>query len=92
MSLRVGKRICLSPNGGWPDVGATTQGNPSATPTAVAPVPSPTVNGTTSACGRYYQIQAGDICQTVALKNYITLSNFIVLNPGQSWFPLIFAS
>jgi len=84
MSLRVGKRICLSPNGGWPDVGATTEGNPSATPTAVAPVPSPTVNGTTSACGRYYQVQAGDICQTISLKNYVTLKDLFILNPGQS--------
>lgn len=82
MALRVGKAICLSPNGGWPNVGATTQGNPSSTPTTVAPIPSPTVSGTTSACGRYYQVQPGDICQTVAIKNGITFSDFTILNPG----------
>ncbi|KAF8816938.1 hypothetical protein BYT27DRAFT_7154018 [Phlegmacium glaucopus] len=81
MPLRVGKSICLSPNGGWPTVGATSQGNPSATPTTVAPIPSPTVSGTTSACGRYYLVKAGDFCQTVAINNYVTLSDFFTLNP-----------
>ncbi|KAH9480415.1 LysM domain-containing protein [Psilocybe cubensis] len=81
MSLRVGKKICLSPNGGWPSVGATTDGNPSGTPTAVAPIPTPTVSGTTSACGRYYLVKDGDICQTVCLANSITFSDFLILNP-----------
>lgn len=82
ISLRIGKTICLDPNGGWPDVGAASQGSPSSTPTMVAPVPSPTVNGTTSACGQYYLVQTGDICQTVSLNNGITLSDFLILNPG----------
>ena len=92
VSLRVGKTICLSPNGGWPSVGATSQGNPSATPTTVAPVPTPTVSGTTSACGRYHLVQDGDICQTVCLTNYITFSDFLILNPGKLRWPLIPAS
>lgn len=84
MTLRVGKKICLSPNGGWPSVGATSDGNPSATPTAAAPIPTPTVSGTTSACGRYYLVKDGDICQTVCLANSITFSDFLILNPGES--------
>lgn len=92
ISLRVGKTICLSPNGGWPSVGAASQGSPSATPTAVAPVPTPTVNGTTSACGRYYLVQDGDICQTVCLTNYITFSDFLILNPGKFQWPLVLLS
>ena len=91
MALRVGKSICLSPNGGWPNVGATSPGNPSATPTVAAPVPSPTVSGTTANCGRYYRVQEGDICQTVALANGISLPDFIKLNPGQLIHRSIFA-
>uniref|UniRef100_A0A8H7XNW2 LysM domain-containing protein n=1 Tax=Psilocybe cubensis TaxID=181762 RepID=A0A8H7XNW2_PSICU len=81
ISLRVGKAICLSPNGGWPSVGVTSAGNPSGTPTAAAPIPTPTVNGTTSACGKYYLVQGGDICQTICLTNSITFSDFLTLNP-----------
>ncbi|EIN13862.1 hypothetical protein PUNSTDRAFT_41286 [Punctularia strigosozonata HHB-11173 SS5] len=81
MALRVGKLICLSPNGGFPKLGATTGAQPSATPTALAPLPTPTVSGTTTACGRWYQVQSGDICQTVALANSVSLADFQTLNP-----------
>jgi hypothetical protein len=83
MPLRVGKQICLSPNGGFPKVGATKGAQPSATPTALAPAPTPTVSGSTSACGRWYQVQSGDICQTVALSNSVALTDFLTLNPGE---------
>ncbi|KAF9559712.1 hypothetical protein CPC08DRAFT_637416, partial [Agrocybe pediades] len=81
MSLRVGQKICLTPNGGFPNVGATSDANPAATPTSQAPIPTPTVNGTTSNCGRYYKVQDGDICNTVVLANQISLSDFLLLNP-----------
>ncbi|KAG5351398.1 hypothetical protein C0989_006634 [Termitomyces sp. Mn162] len=81
MPLRVGKQICLSPNGGFPKIGATAGAQPSATPTALAPVPTPTISGSTSACGRWYKVQSGDICQTVALKNSVALTDFLTLNP-----------
>lgn len=81
MPLRVGKQICISPNGGFPNVGATTGAQPSATPTALAPIPTPTVSGSTSACGRWYQVQSGDICQTVALGNNVAFTDFLTLNP-----------
>ncbi|KAI5116230.1 hypothetical protein M0805_001222 [Coniferiporia weirii] len=81
MPLRVGKQICLTPNGGFPNVGATSGGNPSATPTTFAPIPTPTVSGTTADCGRYYQVKSGDICQTVALSNGVSLADFLTLNP-----------
>ena len=83
MPLQVGKQICLSPNGGFPNVGATTGAQPSATPTALAPVPTPTVSGSTSSCGRWYQIQSGDICQTVVLSNSVALTDFLTLNPSE---------
>ncbi|KAG6847464.1 hypothetical protein H0H93_007975 [Arthromyces matolae] len=81
MALRVGKQICLSPNGGFPQLSATTGAQPSATPTSLAAVPSPTVSGTTSACGKWYQIQSGDYCQTIALNNGVALADFLTLNP-----------
>ncbi|KAG6836289.1 hypothetical protein H0H93_009429 [Arthromyces matolae] len=84
MALRVGKQICLSPNGGFPQLGATTGAQPSATPTAVAAVPSPTASGTTSACGKWYQIQSGDYCKTIALNNGVALTDFLTLNPVPS--------
>ena len=83
ISSYVGKSICVTPNGGFPSgVGATSDANPSATPTAVAPVPTPTASGSTSACGRWYKVQTGDICNTVALANSVPLSTFLTLNPG----------
>lgn len=79
ISSFVGKSICISPNGGFPlGFGVTSNG---ATPTAVAPVPTPTVSGTTSACGWWYQVQPGDICNTVMLTNSVSLPNFLTLNP-----------
>lgn len=84
MPLKVGETICLGPNGGWPNVGAASGANPpSAAPTTFAPVPTPTVQGTTSNCGRYYQVQPGDICNTLILNNSIALDDFLTLNPGK---------
>ncbi|KAJ6591335.1 hypothetical protein B0H10DRAFT_2233374 [Mycena sp. CBHHK59/15] len=79
--LKVGQSICLTPNGGFPNVGVSTSNNPSGTPTTYAPIPTPTVSGTTSNCGKYYQVQQGDICNTVVLANSITLPDFLTLNP-----------
>lgn len=83
MALKVGQTICIAPNGGWPNVGAPTSANvPSATPTTFAPIPSPTVNGTTSNCGKYYQVQVGDFCNSVVLNNSISLPDFLTMNLG----------
>ncbi|KAK6987472.1 hypothetical protein R3P38DRAFT_2661607 [Favolaschia claudopus] len=81
LSAKVGQTICLTPNGGFPDVGVSTSNNPSGTPTTFAPIPTPTVQGTTSNCGKYYQVQQGDICNTVVLANSISLPDFLTLNP-----------
>ncbi|KAJ6549608.1 hypothetical protein DFH09DRAFT_1366804 [Mycena vulgaris] len=84
MALRVGQTIFLTPNGRFPQVGTTTDANPSATPTTKAAVPTPTVDGTTSNCGKYYQVQTWDVCNTVVLNNSISLPDFLVMNPGKS--------
>ena len=38
--------------------------------------------GATKNCGRYYQVQSGDICQLVALNNTISISLFEAINPS----------
>ncbi|KAF5329714.1 hypothetical protein D9619_009152 [Psilocybe cf. subviscida] len=82
MPNRVGLLICLTPNGGFPNVGAPSNAAvPSATPTTKAAIPSPTPDGTTSKCGKYYQVQEGDICNSVVLKNTVSLPDFLTINP-----------
>ncbi|KAJ7140505.1 hypothetical protein C8R43DRAFT_588687 [Mycena crocata] len=81
LPLKIGQNICLTPNGGFPNVGVSTSNNPSGTPTTFAPIPTPTVSGTTSNCGKYYQVQQGDVCNTVVLANSISLPDFLTLNP-----------
>ncbi|CAK5269211.1 unnamed protein product [Mycena citricolor] len=83
ISAKVGQTICLTPNGGFPNVGVSTANpnNPSATPTAAASIPTPTAPGTTNQCGKYYQVGQGDICNTVVLANSISLPDFVTMNP-----------
>jgi hypothetical protein len=77
----VGSQICLSPNGGWPNVGVTITAMPTGSPTAVAPIPVSTGPGSTSACGRWYLTQLGDTCNAVILSQAITLNDFLMINP-----------
>ena len=39
-------------------------------------------SGATKNCGRYYQVQSGDICQLVALNNTISIALFEAINPS----------
>ena len=61
MAEKVNQTICLTPNGGWPNVTDSTTLAPSATPTALAPLPTSTAPGSTTACGRWYQVQSGEL-------------------------------
>lgn len=81
MASKVGQTICLTPNGGFPSVAATSSGNPSSTPTSKAAVPTPTAPGTTGNCGRFYLVREGDICNTVTLNNSVSLDDFLIMNP-----------
>lgn len=38
--------------------------------------------GTTTECGKYYQVQSGDYCQLVALNNSIAIDLFTLINPS----------
>ena len=44
--------------------------------------PSPTPFGTTSQCGRYYEVQSGDYCQQISLNNTISVPLFQEINPS----------
>ncbi|CAG8379394.1 unnamed protein product [Penicillium salamii] len=49
--------------------------------TTTASVPSPTLDGTVSRCGKYYKIGGNEDCATVEKKFGISLSDFVYLNP-----------
>ncbi|KAJ7668263.1 hypothetical protein B0H17DRAFT_1088052, partial [Mycena rosella] len=78
-----GLSLCISPHGGFPDVGAVDNGAPQPvpTPTAIVAPPGQTPPGTTSNCGAWYFVQPGDFCTKVALNNSVTLDDFSALNP-----------
>ncbi|KAF7288367.1 hypothetical protein HMN09_01399600 [Mycena chlorophos] len=79
----VGAIVCVSPHGGFPNV--TTSGGgagaPSGPATTLAPVPTPTGNGSTAACGQWALALAGDFCSTFALRYAITVTDLYTLNP-----------
>ncbi|KAF7339153.1 hypothetical protein MVEN_01992400 [Mycena venus] len=79
VARQYGLSLCISPHGGFPDVGAIDNGapNPVPTPTAIVPPPGQTPPGTTSNCGGWYF----DFCTKVALNNSVTLQDFVTLNP-----------
>ncbi|KAJ7155587.1 hypothetical protein C8R46DRAFT_431816 [Mycena filopes] len=78
-----GLSLCISPHGGFPDVGAVNGALPPVpTPTAIIPPPGPTPPGTTSNCGGWYFVQPGDFCTKVALSNSVTLGDLLIMNPG----------
>ncbi|GKZ34449.1 hypothetical protein AbraIFM66950_004724 [Aspergillus brasiliensis] len=75
-----GQRVCLqAPGGTWatPPVAITAPTGTSAYYTTAIPA-YPTQNGTTSDCGKYYQVSTGDDCATVDLRfglNFTTLQS-----------------
>ncbi|KAL6811041.1 hypothetical protein GGI42DRAFT_339846 [Trichoderma sp. SZMC 28013] len=71
--------ICLSnPQGQFSITSNTISATIIATTTA--PVPSPTLNQTTSRCAQYHLISDGDDCSLLATKFGVTLKDFIFLN------------
>lgn len=84
-NLIAGENICISPATGEyiPTIipGATaTQTNVYATETVLPP--GPTASDTTTKCGKYYQVQSGDVCQQISLNNTITVDLFRAINPS----------
>ncbi|GBF63438.1 LysM domain-containing protein [Trichophyton mentagrophytes] len=75
------QRVCIRPPGGsyesQPPVHQPTGASEYYT-TAIPPAPTST--GTTPSCGRYYEVVAGDQCNTIALHFGITVDAFLSLN------------
>ncbi|KAK0670018.1 carbohydrate-binding module family 50 protein [Cercophora samala] len=76
-----GHQLCVSPPGPVyvdpnPDILAPT------TAITAVPVPTDLAQGTTTYCGRYYQVQPGEYCNLLVLKYHISLSDFLFLNPA----------
>jgi len=74
------QQVCRGPPGG-----AYTMPDPIAAPTAgtyysTAQPALPTQSGTISDCGRYYDVVADDICQTVAIRFGITVEQLFEYN------------
>ena len=63
------------------------QSTPPGTPTATATTPAPTTTGsatgatTAAAERRFYEIQAGDTLETIAVAHETTVEQLLVLNP-----------
>ncbi|KAJ7190996.1 hypothetical protein GGX14DRAFT_579343 [Mycena pura] len=78
----VGTLICVSPHGGFPQVSGTSGASaPTGTATGLAPVPTPTADGSTAACGEWAMVLAGHFCSTLALKYSITVDDLYTMNP-----------
>lgn len=86
-NLISGTTVCITLPGGEAYSGTTIEGA-TATQTGsyatatVTPPSSGVAFGTTPNCGKYYQVQPGDYCQIVALKNSIDLALFQAINPS----------
>ncbi|KAL9608378.1 MAG: hypothetical protein Q9167_006792 [Letrouitia subvulpina] len=84
-NLLSGTRICVGLPG--PAYNGTTIGGATITKTdqyassTVAP-PTNVATGTTRKCGKYYNVQPGEICEKVALNNSIAITLFEAINPS----------
>ncbi|KAK7958033.1 hypothetical protein PG988_012881 [Apiospora saccharicola] len=86
-NLIAGSNICVSVPGGVVYNATAIEG---VTPTqtgvyataTVTPPASGLAYGTTTNCGKYYQVVDGDYCQIVALKSSISVELFTMINPS----------
>lgn len=76
----VGDSLCIT-QPGTPFVKSNVTLGPS-TPTTSAPRPSDVEECTTTYCGEYYLVQPGDTCNALALRNGISVADFVFLNPS----------
>ncbi|KAI1497268.1 hypothetical protein F5X99DRAFT_423685 [Biscogniauxia marginata] len=86
-NLISGTTVCIKLPGGeaynaTTITGATSTQTGSYATATVTPPASGVAFGTTPNCGKYYQVQSGDYCQIVALKNSIDLALFRAINPS----------
>ncbi|KAL4879022.1 hypothetical protein BJY04DRAFT_220618 [Aspergillus karnatakaensis] len=75
------QRLCRSPPGGYqkPSGVISAPTSPGEYYTTAIPA-QPTQTGTVPDCGRFYKVESGDTCQTVALRFGITFDELQALN------------
>ncbi|KAI1360466.1 carbohydrate-binding module family 50 protein [Xylaria arbuscula] len=73
--LIVGDSYCIEENFGVPPPPPTSTRNGISTPT-------PIQTGIASNCNKFYEVQSGDICDTIVAAYGIPLSNFYAWNPA----------
>ncbi|PTB40686.1 carbohydrate-binding module family 50 protein [Trichoderma asperellum CBS 433.97] len=71
--------ICVSNPKGTFSISSNTNGA-TIIATTTAPIPSPTLDQTTSRCAKYYQVVDGDDCSHLTAQFAITLKDFLFLN------------
>jgi hypothetical protein len=76
-----GTQICVSAPG-TPFVPPPTTVLAPMTPTSPAATPTNVASGSNTYCGKWYDVQAGDYCNSVILKFGVSLQDFIFLNPA----------
>ncbi|KAF1927817.1 carbohydrate-binding module family 50 protein [Didymella exigua CBS 183.55] len=81
LDMMNGTTLCIEPPGPKLPPAQTTN-VPPVTPTSAASIPANTAIGSDKPCGRWYEVEAGDYCNTVTLKFAISLEDFAFLNTG----------
>ncbi|KAK5652943.1 hypothetical protein OQA88_9422 [Cercophora sp. LCS_1] len=83
-NLIAGHNVCVGPPGGvqnFTTVPGATATKTGLYATATAERPAPVASGTTTKCGKYYQVQLGDYCELVAVNQTVGLDLFLAMNP-----------
>ncbi|KAL6228628.1 hypothetical protein BDW75DRAFT_246522 [Aspergillus navahoensis] len=82
LDILVGHYVCVSyPGNATSEFNSYATAGAAATATTPAPIPSDVVSGTNINCGKYYHVKDGDYCQSIAMANGISVSDFLFLNP-----------
>ncbi|CAO2651320.1 Nn.00g096170.m01.CDS01 [Neocucurbitaria sp. VM-36] len=77
----VGDYVCVGPPDGSLAIVTPTVSMPVVSPTLPASIPSNAHPDSNKKCGRWYEIQKGDICQALSIEFGISLRAFYFLNP-----------
>ena len=69
------------PPGGYTNSKTNSTVTQTTVATVAAPAPTNAMDGSNRNCGDWYTVVAGDTCGLVSVANYISLSDFLFLNP-----------
>ncbi|KAJ4380904.1 hypothetical protein N0V86_004267 [Didymella sp. IMI 355093] len=80
LDMMNGTTLCIESSG--PKLPPIRTSFLSVTPRSAAPIPDNTAIGSSKPCGRRYEVEADDYCNTVTLTFAISLEDFVFLNTG----------